>query len=335
MDKVQMVQAFLAEKYDEYHIDSYIEKLESFRYSRSLPMAHEYIPFISVVVYFVVLNSLSLFVRKFQDRLPVLKKIGSMSKILSIPYNTFMVINSLVTALLGIYGLYMRGREHPYLMLCETTGSDIKGILGLSCYMYYVTKYIEVTDTFFLAIRGKPLSWLHTYHHAVMFVVTWAFLDYQVFPLPWMVVLNSLIHVMMYLYYLLCDLKIRVSWKRFMTTAQIVQLCCAGIVVPSWFYVKKTHHCIGDARIVLAASAADVILISLFFNFYYQQYTRSKNAAAAAATKKPVSETKKEKKPVSEAKKEKKPAVPATPEKKTTKKGAKNAKGGKKTAKLD
>ena len=285
MDKVQMVQAFLAKKYDECHIDSYIEKLESFRYSRSLPMAHEYIPFISVVVYFVVLNSLSLFVRKFQDRLPVLKKIASMSKILSIPYNAFMVINSLVTALLGIYGLYVRGREHPYLMLCETTNSDIKGILGLSCYMYYVTKYIEVTDTFFLAIRGKPLSWLHTYHHAGMFVVTWMFLDAQMLPLTWMVVLNSLIHVMMYLYYLLCDLKIRVSWKRFMTTAQIVQLCCAGIVVPSWFYVKKTHHCIGDARIVLAASAADVILISLFFNFYYQQYTRNKNAKNTAMEK--------------------------------------------------
>ena len=278
MDKVQMVQAFLTKKYDEYHIDSYIEKLESFRYSRSLPMAHEYIPFISVVVYFVVLNSLSLFVRKFQDRLPVLKKIGSMSKILSIPYNTFMVINSLVTALLGIYGLYMRGREHPYLMLCETTGSDIKGILGLSCYMYYVTKYIEVTDTFFLAIRGKPLSWLHTYHHAVMFVVTWAFLDYQVFPLPWMVVFNSLIHVMMYLYYLLCDLKIRVSWKRFMTTAQIVQLCCAVVIVPAWFYIKKTYHCIGNARILIIATAADGVLITFFLNFYYQQYTKNKNA---------------------------------------------------------
>ena len=280
MDKVQ---AFLSQKYEEYHIEGYIAKMEEFRFSRDLPLAHEYVPFISVVVYFVVLNSLSWFVRRFQEKLPFIKKFASFSKVISIPYNIFMVFNSLITAILGIYGLYLRGREHPYMMLCEKTPSDIRGILGLSCYMYYVTKYIEVTDTFLLAIRGKPLSWLHTYHHAVMFVVTWAFLDFQVFPLPWMVVFNSLIHVLMYFYYLCCDLKIRVGWKKFMTTAQIIQLCCAGIVIPSWFYVKHKYGCIGDARVVLAATFADVILISLFFNFYYQQYTRNKNAKAAAA----------------------------------------------------
>ena len=54
------------------------------------------------------------------------------------------------------------------------------------------------------------------------------------------------------------------------------------IVIPSWFYVKYKYGCIGDARVVLAATFADVILISLFFNFYYQQYTRRKAAAAAA-----------------------------------------------------
>ena len=55
------------------------------------------------------------------------------------------------------------------------------------------------------------------------------------------------------------------------------------IVIPSWFYVKYKYGCIGNARVVLAATFADVILISLFFNFYYQQYTRNKNAKAAAA----------------------------------------------------
>ena len=60
------------------------------------------------------------------------------------------------------------------------------------------------------------------------------------------------------------------------------------IVIPSWFYVKYMYGCIGNARVVLAATFADVILISLFFNFYYQQYTRRKAATAAAKPVEPA-----------------------------------------------
>ena len=283
MDKMQ---SFLSQKYEEYHIDTYVSKLESFQYSRDLPLAREYIPFASFVLYFIVLNSLSWFVRRFQEKLPFIKKVATLSKLISIPYNAFMVFNSFVTAILGIYGLYLRGREHFHLILCEVNGTDLSGILGVACYMYYVSKYIEVVDTFLLAIRGKPLSWLHTYHHAGMFIVVWLFLDTQMLPLAYMVILNSIIHVLMYSYYLCCDLKIRVPWKRLMTTAQIVQLCCAAVIDPAWFYVKYKYNCIGDPKILIIATAADGVLIALFFNFYYQQYTKNKKAKNDASASK-------------------------------------------------
>lgn len=277
MDKIQ---SFLSHKYTEYHIDTYVSKLESFQYSRDLPLAREYIPFVCFVLYFIILNSLSYLVRKYQDKYSFIKRIAALSKIVSIPYNLFMVLNSLITAFLGIYGLYLRGREHFHLILCEVNGSDLYGILGVACYMYYVSKYIEVVDTFLLAVRGKPLSWLHTYHHAGMFIVVWLFLDSQMLPLAYMVILNSIIHVLMYLYYLLCDLKIRVRWKKLMTTMQIVQLCCAAVIDPAWFYVKWKYQCVGDAKILIIATAADGVLIALFFNFYYQQYTKNKKLAS-------------------------------------------------------
>lgn len=285
-DNMDKVQTSLTQKYSEYFINTYISKLESFRYSRDLPLTKEYIPFTCFIIYFIVLNGLSYFVRKYQDKYSAIGKIASLSKFISVPYNAFMVLNSLITAILGIYGLYIRGHEHPHLILCEVDGSDLSGILGVACYMYYVSKYIEVVDTFLLAIRGKPLSWLHTYHHAGMFIVVWLFLDSQMLPLAYMVILNSIIHVLMYLYYLLCDLKIRVRWKKIMTTAQIVQLCCAAVIDPAWFYVKRKYNCIGDTKILVIATAADGVLIALFFNFYYQQYTKNKNASKNEKPKK-------------------------------------------------
>ena len=71
-----------------------------------------------------------------------------------------------------------------------------------------------------------------------------------------------------------------------MTTAQIVQLCCAAVIDPAWFYVKYKYNCVGDPKILIIATAADGVLIALFVNFYYQQYTKNKKAKNdASATK--------------------------------------------------
>lgn len=109
-----------------------------------------------------------------------------------------------------------------------------------------------------------------------MFIVTWMWLDHQLLPLPWMVFLNSFIHVLMYYYYLMTDLKIPVPWKRYMTTAQIVQLNLGFVLIAAWFYVKPRFNCVGDPVPIYIAAGANVILVGFFCNFYYKQYVKKK-----------------------------------------------------------
>ena len=112
-------------------------------------------------------------------------------------------------------------------------------------YTYYTNKYVELLDTVFFALRKKwnQISFLHVYHHAIMplymfiGVCNLLFFNYLIdtliklllnwieimknfiiiFKVRWLPgghigfgggLLNSLVHVVMYSYYLLAALEV-------------------------------------------------------------------------------------------------------------------------------
>ncbi len=48
-------------------------------------------------------------------------------------------------------------------------------------YLYYLSKYVELFDTVFLALKGKLVGWggLNVYHHAVVIFMSWWWIEYQ------------------------------------------------------------------------------------------------------------------------------------------------------------
>lgn len=74
-------------------------------------------------------------------------------------------------------------------------------MLGLSGYVYFLTKYIEFIDTVLLALKNKRISWLHLYHHSAIVVVTWIWLRARVLLLTWLVAINSAVHVSVILFF--------------------------------------------------------------------------------------------------------------------------------------
>ncbi len=70
---------------------------------------------------------------------------------------------------------------------------------GLAFYgwIFYLSKFYEVLDTFIILAKGKYSSTLQTYHHAGAMMCMWAGMRYMSAPIWMFVFMNSGIHAMM------------------------------------------------------------------------------------------------------------------------------------------
>ena len=70
---------------------------------------------------------------------------------------------------------------------------------GLAFYgwLFYISKFYEVFDTFIILAKGKRSSTLQTYHHAGAMMCMWSGMRYMAPPIWLFVFLNSAIHAMM------------------------------------------------------------------------------------------------------------------------------------------
>lgn len=70
---------------------------------------------------------------------------------------------------------------------------------GLAFYgwLFYLSKFYEVIDTFIILAKGKKSSLLQTYHHAGAMLCMWAGIRYMSPPIWMFVFVNSFIHTIM------------------------------------------------------------------------------------------------------------------------------------------
>jgi GNS1/SUR4 family len=131
---------------------------------------------------------------------------------------------------------------------CTPPDAEPSGRLYFWSYVYYLSKFYEFVDTLFLALRRKPTSFLHVFHHALVVVMAWLWVD-QRQTLQWGGLLtNTAVHVVMYFYYYLATQGQSPWWKRYITTFQIVQFgsrCASAATVapvmpaPLWSLVHN------------------------------------------------------------------------------------------------
>ncbi|KAM0520060.1 hypothetical protein ACHAPE_003333 [Trichoderma viride] len=98
---------------------------------------------------------------------------------------------------------------------------------GLDFYgwLFYLSKFYEVLDTFIILAKGKYSSTLQTYHHAGAMMCMWAGMRYMASPIWIFCLFNSFIHALMYTYYTLSAFSIKIPnvMKRTLTSMQITQ----------------------------------------------------------------------------------------------------------------
>lgn len=123
-------------------------------------------------------------------------------------HNAFLVLLSFAMMCGTLYGASVRSEEDGGVvngLFCSKRSAETMwdGPLGAVVYIFYLSKYYEFFDTVFLALAQKPTIPLHLWHHAAMPFVTWSWLSGPWLEGAWWCAfVNSLIHTIMYSYYL-------------------------------------------------------------------------------------------------------------------------------------
>lgn len=150
-------------------------------------------------------------------------------------------------------------------------------------WIFYVSKIYEIVDSLILHWNKRPTSFLQMYHHAGAIICCWMLSACDT-HLPWIFVcINSFIHTMMYFYYLLTTLKLKVPkfYKRIITRMQIIQFVSGASLVILHVLIGSNFSKDYNLRMfqyaTLCANIGYVtILFFLFKNFERQTYKKEK-----------------------------------------------------------
>lgn len=256
-------------------------------------------------------------------------------KCLVIAHNVFLCLYSAAVFLSALPLL-----ARPYFSksvleaFCDVQKTTFHSGIHFLVWNFYVSKYYELLDTAILLIKGKPSSFLQTFHHSGSILGMWL-LTITHAPAGWIFVLfNSFIHTIMYFYYTLTCLGYRPTWKRILTTMQIVQFCVGNplglvyAVLPGCLPLEMIppENVIGkllgtQLRSLYACLFVNTFFISslviLFTDFSRKTYGPKKTEEfGGISSKKPTAKTVKAVKVVKEEKEE---TVKASKSTKTTK----------------
>ncbi|KAI5060669.1 hypothetical protein GOP47_0025089 [Adiantum capillus-veneris] len=158
------------------------------------------------------------------------------------------------------------------LVFCFPPGTRASGPVFFWSYVFYLSKFYEFLDTFIMVLKRRPLTFLHVFHHAIVVIMSFFWLQYvqslQIIAL----LTNTSVHMLMYSYYLLCSLGIKPFWKKLVTNCQIVQFVFSFMVS----FVMLYLHFRGDGCEGISAWTFNAFfnasLLVLFVNFHHKQY---------------------------------------------------------------
>ncbi|KAJ3574411.1 hypothetical protein NP233_g1778 [Leucocoprinus birnbaumii] len=200
-------------------------------------------------------------------------------------HNLFLSFASALLLALMLYEVapqvWQRGFRHT---LCSP--QTLTPQLEFYYILNYYFKFIELFDTVFLALKKKPLNFLHVYHHAVTAWFCYLVLHAKLAGAWTAITLNLTVHVFMYYYYYATAGGVRLWWKEYLTVMQIGQFILDLLLVGYAVYEHYAHNYYqhlphsGDCSLgslkqfELFALVVFSSYLGLFINFYIQTYKK-------------------------------------------------------------
>ena len=131
----------------------------------------------------------------------------------------------------------------------------------------FVYRYVEFLDTVFLCVKGKPVSWLHYLHH-IGAAIDMGWIYQSKFEAGFVFVsLNGLIHSVMYAYYGLSLVGVRMRGKVMITIAQIAQFFVGLAMIYEYKNITECHR--GARKLTWLYSYVYVGMVTVFFLHFF------------------------------------------------------------------
>lgn len=141
-------------------------------------------------------------------------------------------------------------------------------------------KSLEYGDTMFIVLRKRKLTFLHYYHHALTAVIT-AFAIGNRLPIGHgFIVANYFVHSLMYTYYTLMALNIKVPkpFSMTLTSIQILQMMYGCYLCYLAFYFRAYQDdCQFPLKPICIIIGMYLSYFVLFIRFFYLNYVSSAN----------------------------------------------------------
>lgn len=157
---------------------------------------------------------------------------------------------------------------------------------GFWTFLFALSKVPELGDTVFIVLRKQKLIFLHWYHHITVLLYTWYTYSEYTGSARWFVTMNFCVHSLMYSYYALKALGVRLPKPLAMliTLSQIAQMIMGAFVI--WYaYYRKS---MGDACNLTDSTATLGLIMylsyfALFAQFFYNAYFSAPRKGKTAA----------------------------------------------------
>jgi hypothetical protein len=136
--------------------------------------------------------------------------------------------------------------------------------------LFQFAKVYEWMDTIFLVIRGRPVKFIHGFHHATISLAF--FVGSYTGSWLWIANVNSFIHILMYLYY--ANLMRGYNIQQLLTSIQVVQIFGSVCLEIYTLVYPIRPECVWYS--VTALAIASVYLVS-FLHYYTVRYMEPRN----------------------------------------------------------
>lgn len=171
--------------------------------------------------------------------------------------------------LFGDHGLFSDGITAS---VCSNSEWFSGGKVGKVAVAFTLSKFVEFGDTLFLALRGRELTNLHTFHHAMTLALTWTLFERRASTGLVCVAMNSFIHTVMYFYYAAVlhpkARKLLIPHSQWITVVQISQMVIGVLVnVLATIELLGERPCHVPPFCVFAAGALYLIYAAMFVQF--------------------------------------------------------------------
>ncbi|CAH1637653.1 unnamed protein product [Spodoptera littoralis] len=195
-------------------------------------------------------------------------------------YNAIQIVGCAYIA----YKSLALGWLSHYSLICQGVddGPDSLEYAWTVCYAYFIMKLVDLLDTIFFVLRKKQnqVTFLHVYHHFGMVAVSWGMVKWVPGGHGTMLVtLNSIVHMIMYGYYLLTtwddSYKQSIWWKKHVTQVQILQFT---LLLFHFISLVTWPECNFPRQPAYLLIPQNLFMVILFSDFYYRSYIKSKKS---------------------------------------------------------